>query len=100
MHITKALAQKKIRVWIKKARASGLSCFDSFFIMLERWWEEITNYFLLRQNSGFVEGFNNKVKVLKRRAYGLYNLKHLFQRIYLDTQGYRLFALPATTIYG
>lgn len=100
MHITKAQAQKKIRAWIKKARASGLSCFDSFCNMLAHWWEEITNYFLLRQNSGFVEGFNNKVKVLKRRAYGLYNLKHLFQRIYLDMQGYRLFALPVATIYG
>jgi len=99
IHITKAQAQKKIRIWIKKARASGLSCFDSFFNMLEHWWQEITNYFLLHQNSGFVEGFNNKVKVLKRRAYGLYNLKHLFQRIYLDMQGYRLFALPATTPY-
>jgi transposase len=100
MHITKAQAQKKIRVWIKKAKASGLSCFNSFFNTLERWWHEITNYFLLRQNSGFVEGFNNKVKVLKRRTYGLYNLKHLFQRIYLDMQGYRLFARPLTTIYG
>ena len=100
MNITKAQAQKKICVWIKKARASGLSCFDSFFITLDNWWNEITNYFLLRQNSGFVEGFNNKVKVLKRRAYGLYNLKHLFQRIYLDMQGYQLFARPASTTYG
>ena len=100
MRITKALAEKKIRVWIKKAKSSGLLCFNAFFNTLEHWWHEITNYFLLRQNSGFVEGFNNKVKVLKRRAYGLYNLKHLFQRIYLDMQGYRLFALPATTIYG
>jgi transposase len=99
MKVTKAQAQKKIRLWIKKVRNSGLKCFDSFFNMLEYWWEEITNYFLLRQNSGFVEGFNNKVKVLKRRAYGLYNLKHLFQRIYLDLQGYRLFALPASTRY-
>jgi transposase len=44
-----------------------------------------------------VEGFNNKVKILKRRCYGIFNLKHLFQRIYLDLHGYRLFA---TTIYG
>lgn len=100
MHITKAQAQKKIRVWIKKAKTSRLGCFDSFFNMLAHWWDEITNYFLLRQTSGFVEGFNNKVKVLKRRAYGLSNLQHLFQRIYLDLQGYRLFARPATTIYS
>lgn len=57
----------------------------------------VTDY---KKFSGFVEGFNNKVKALKRRAYGLYNLKHLFQKIYLDLQGYRLFALPAAPIYG
>jgi hypothetical protein len=39
-----------------------------------------------------VEGLNNKVKVLKRRCYGIFNLKHLFQRIFLDLNGYRLFA--------
>jgi transposase len=39
-----------------------------------------------------VEGFNNKIKVLKRRCYGLFNLKHIFQRIFLDLEGYRLFA--------
>jgi transposase len=44
-----------------------------------------------------VEGFNNKVKILKRRCYGIFNLNHLFQRIYLDLNGYQLFA---TTIYG
>jgi transposase len=30
--------------------------------------------------------------VLKRRCYGICNIKHLFQRIYLDLEGYRLFA--------
>jgi hypothetical protein len=32
--------------------------------------EEITNYFVCRQTSGAVEGFNNKVRVPKRRRYG------------------------------
>jgi transposase len=45
------------------------------------------------RTSGFVEGFNNKVKVLKRRCYGITNLTHLFQRLYLDLGGYRLFGL-------
>jgi hypothetical protein len=39
-----------------------------------------------------VEGFNTKLKVLKRRCYGIFNLNHLFQRLYLDLEGYRLFA--------
>jgi transposase len=44
------------------------------------------------ENSGFVEGFNNKIKVLKRRCDGIFNRQHLFQRISLDMEGYRLFA--------
>jgi transposase len=91
-------AQAKLRRWVQQVRESGLHCFDRFLNLLDTWWQEITNYFIQRENSGFVEGFNNKVKVLKRRCYGIFNLKHLFQRIYLDLHGYRLFA--ATTISG
>jgi len=98
MNLSKGQAQSKILYWVEKVQKSGLHCFDDFLKLLNTWWEEITNYFIQRENSGFVEGFNNKVKVLKRRCYGIFNLKHLFQRIYLDLHGYRLFA--ATTIYG
>jgi transposase len=77
--------------WMGKVRKSGLKCFDSFLGTLEDWLDEITNYFINRLTSGFVEGFNNKVKVLKRRCYGITNLTHLFQRLYLDLEGYRLF---------
>ena len=49
---------------------------------------EITNYFIGRDSSGFVEGLNNKIKVIKRRCYGVTNITHLFQRIYLDLVGY------------
>ena len=85
-------AKVKIRKWIVAVAKSGLRCFDRFIDTLARWWNEILNYFVARENSGFVEGFNNKIKVLKRRSYGLTNLKHLFQHIYLDLEGYRLFA--------
>ncbi|MBK1722581.1 transposase, partial [Thiocystis violacea] len=50
--------------------------------------EEIANYFVGRQTSGFVEGLNNKLKVIKRRCYGMTNLNHLYQRVYLDLNGY------------
>ena len=98
MNLSKEQAQSKILRWAQKAQKGGLNCFDDFLKLLNTWWEEITNYFIHRENSGFVEGFNNKIKVLKRRCYGIFNLKHLFQRIYLDLHGYRLFA--ATTIYA
>lgn len=91
-HISITTAKTKIRAWIQRIARSGLRCFDDFLNTLGRWWQEILNYFVNRDNSGFVEGLNNKLKVLKRRCYGLFNLEHLFQRIFLDLEGYRLFA--------
>lgn len=90
---TKESGTAAIKRWMKRVRGSGLSCFEPFLTTLENWLDEITNYFVSRQSSGFVEGFNNKVKVLKRRCYGITNLTHLFQRIYLDLEGYHLFGL-------
>lgn len=90
--IPKAKAEKKITAWIQRVKASKLTCFNKFIRTLENWWDEITNFFHVRANSGFVEGLNNKIKVLKRRCYGIFNLEHLFQRIFLDLEGYRLLA--------
>ncbi|MBI5031207.1 MAG: transposase [Chloroflexi bacterium] len=58
-------------------------------------WHE-PNYFVNRNSSGLVEGLNNKLKVLKWRCYGLFNIGHLFQRIFLDLEGYCLFSSRAT----
>jgi len=85
-------AKHEIKKWRRRVKASGLKCYESFFKTLDHWLEEITNYFLHRHNSGFVEGLNNKIKVLKRRCYGIFNLAHLFQRLFLDLEGYRMFA--------
>lgn len=90
---TKESGKAAIKRWVRRVRRSGLTCFESFLTTLGNWLDEITNYFVNRRSSGFIEGFNNKVKVLKRRCYGITNLKHLFQRLYLDLEGYRLFGL-------
>lgn len=90
---TKESGRQAITAWIEQVKQSGLKCFDSFLRTLDHWLDEITNYFLDRQTSGFQEGFNNKVKVLKRRCYGITNVSHLFQRIWLDLEGFKLFGL-------
>ena len=90
--LSKDAAIRQLTAWQQEVRASGLSCYDGFLQTLEKWMEEISNYFLARQNSGFVEGLNNKIKVLKRRCYGIFNLSHLFQRLFLDLEGYQRFA--------
>jgi len=90
--LSKEEAKHELKKWRRRVKASGLQCYESFFTTLDNHLEEITNYFLQRHNSGFVEGLNNKIKVLKRRCYGIFNLGHLFQRLYLDLEGYRRFA--------
>jgi transposase len=82
--MSKAEALVKINAWIRRVKRSHLTCFNSFVIILKKYKNMIANYFIDRNTSGFVEGLNNKVKVLKRRCYGIFNLKYLFQRLHLD----------------
>ncbi len=90
--LSKAQARLRLTTWQAKVQGSGLTCFDKFLKTLDNWLDEITNYFVDRLSSGFVEGLNNKVKTLKRRCYGLFRIPQLFQRLYLDLEGYRRFA--------
>jgi transposase len=86
----KAKAQEYLNGWRQGVIDSGLTCFDAFLKTLDTWFDEITNYFHDRHSSGFVEGLNNKLKVIKRRCYGLFDPGHFFQRIQLDLDGERL----------
>ena len=90
--LSKAEAQQRLRAWKRLVQTSEVDCFDSFLSTLEKRLEEITNYFVERKNSGLVEGLNNKIKVIKRRCYGIFNVGHLFQRLLIDLVGYEKFA--------
>ena len=89
---SKADGLRRIRLWRWRVVRSGLRCFDAFLTLLDSWLDLIANYFINHQTSSFVEGLNNKLKVLKRRCYGLRNVRHLFQRLTLDLEGYRRFS--------
>ncbi len=91
-HITPIEAKEKIISWMSSVSNSELHCFDHFIKTLLKYQTQITNYFIHRDNSGFVEGFNNKVKILKRRCYGLGNATRFFQRLIVDTVGMIRFA--------
>jgi len=91
LDIDKRRGKLKLTGWIKRVKSQNLDCFNTFLTTLEKYKDEIGNYFVDRHNSGFVEGLNNKIKVIKRRCYGILNISHLFQRIYLDLSGYSLY---------
>ena len=90
--LSKAEAKQRLRAWKQLVQESEVDCFDSFLSTLDKRLEEITNYFVARKNSGVVEGLNNKIKVIKRRCYGIFNVGHLFQRLFIDLVGYEKFA--------
>ena len=90
---TKAEAKDAIQSWCQRVSESEINQFKSFLGTVETWLDKISNYFLQRLTSGFVEGFNNRVKVLKRRCYGIFDVAQIFQRLTLDINGYEIFGL-------
>ncbi|MDM8561645.1 transposase [Candidatus Parabeggiatoa sp. HSG14] len=85
--------KRMIKNWIVRVNARSITCFDKFISTLNSYFSVIVNYFIARHSSGFVEGFNNKIKVIKRRCYGIINVEHLFQRIFLDASEREIYAL-------
>ncbi len=90
--LTKEEAREHILEWQNRVSQSVLTCFDKFLTTLNTWLDKIVNYFSGRCSSGFVEGVNNKIKTTKRRCYGILKNTTLFQRLYLDIEGYRCLA--------
>lgn len=86
----RATAQTQLQGWTEQVKAAGLSCFDNFLNTLHNWHDGILNYFDGWHTSGFVEGLNNKLKLLKRRCFGLDDPVELFRRLWLDLEGPRL----------
>ena len=72
--------------WIKRVTERGLKSFEKFLITLSNWKESILNYFDGKVTNGFVEGMNNKIKLIKRKGFGFTNHKHFRYRI-LDSCG-------------
>ena len=76
-------ARLRLTRWMEKVESSVLSCYDKFLTTLRNHFDPIINYFHRRANSGFVEGFNNKLRVLTRRCYGIKRLDTLTRRLRL-----------------
>lgn len=67
--------------WIKIAESSGLKEFEKCADTYRRWSKEILNAFKYGITNGTTEGFNNKIKVLKRISYGIRSFERFRTRI-------------------
>ncbi len=90
---TKESAKQAIKAWCKRVSKREIAEFAEFLKTVNKWLDPVTNYFLERQTSGFVEGFNHRIKVMKRRCYGIFKVNRIFQRLTLDLYGYERFGV-------
>ena len=84
---TPAAGAAQLAQWRASARALGLTAVNQFCDLLDRWQEKIANYFLSRASNGPTEGFNNGLRTLLRRTYGMTNF-HRFRLRVLDRFGH------------
>lgn len=78
---TASLGQSRLKAWIRQARSLGLKPLDRFCQMLENWLEGIANYFVDRSSNGPTEGFNNGLRSILRRAFGMTNFQNFRARV-------------------
>ena len=76
------LAKIYLKNWLKKAWASGVVEVIKFAATIALHRYGIINYFNYRFTTGMVEGINNKIKLLKRQAYGFRDMEYFKLRIY------------------
>jgi transposase len=68
--------------WIQMARESGLRMLRQFARSIERHFQGLLAYFKHPISTARVEGINNKIKVLKRKAYGYRDMEYMELKIY------------------
>lgn len=71
--------------WVKEAESCGIPEFQKCAKTYRTWSTLILNAFKYRYTNGPTEGFNNKIKVLKRTSYGVRNFKRFRTRILHST---------------
>lgn len=73
---SKEEAKLKLHAWILGVIKKDINTCFGFVKTLLNWEDNILNYFLDRLSSGFVEGVNNKIKLIKRKAFGFRNFEN------------------------
>jgi transposase len=68
--------------WIIDALETGIDELAKAGRTLLRHWQGLTNYFKHKITNGKTEGINNKIKTMKRQAYGFRDMEYFKLRLY------------------
>jgi transposase len=77
----RAQATSRLDRFFAAVARSGYQPFEAYVNGIEPWREEILAYFDQPASNGYAEGVINKVKVIKRRAYGLPSFQSFRERV-------------------
>ena len=76
-------AEHRLDVWIHNMRCSGVKEFAATWGLLQPWREPMLAYFDDPFTNAFAEGITNKIKVMKRMAYGFRNSRRYRLKVLL-----------------
>lgn len=74
--------QKFLKGWVEKMTGQLKESFEGFISMVHKYLYGILTYFEYRYTNAVAEGLNNKIKVLKRMAYGYRDKEYFKLKIY------------------
>ncbi len=69
--------KQQIKAWLSKAR----KIYSEAITTISNHLDGISNYFRNRTTSGAMEGINNRIKLIKRQAYGFVNFNNFRERL-------------------
>ncbi|MEK9199595.1 ISL3 family transposase [Ureibacillus sp. FSL E2-3493] len=72
-----------LEAFYRKVEEANIPSFIKRIQTIKNWQVEILNSFIFNYSNGFLEGINNKSKVLKRNAYGFRKYEHFKAKILL-----------------
>jgi transposase len=83
-------AKRALREWLAWASRSKLAPFVKAARTIREHFDRILAYIQERLTNGIVEGFNNKLRMIARRAYGFHSPPPLIAMLYLCCGGIKL----------
>lgn len=72
---------ERFKKWFKNVHDAGIEQFNEVAKRIEKYFYGIANYFIYHLTNAQSEGFNNKINVIKRRAYGFRDLEYFKLKI-------------------
>ena len=78
--------KRRLQDFYREVEKAQIPAFLKAIQTLKNWQVEILNSFSFKYSNGFLEGINNKTKVMKRNAYGFKRFDHFRAKILLNIQ--------------